>query len=537
MVFELYNAPSLLYGVDMLFSLNNNLNLSEKSFDESTNCLIISSSYQTTHIVPILKGRINIDKTRRIGIGGFHNSELLAKSLHLKFPEIRNKFTTEVVQEIHENYTMCAKNYPKQIDLIGKIFESDQQKLKDDERRKLFGSMEMYEKAYEPELRKLRGENKYNHLKAYRNSVDYNNSLILQEEDDDLIKDLICFEWPKIGNEVVQTDEELRRKQDMRKEQSKRLREVMQKKREENQKVLESELEELEKIQMLKDTDKYHFEEAILSRGFNTYDEFSKRISKLFLKINYNKEDVEEEKVDIEKKWPFLNIPDEDLTEEQQKSKRIQKMQRNAYLTRLEKSEILRKEKERVEELKMKDPEKYLISLYKRKKDILDRLESYKQMRKDLTNRHSKFNIKRMMMLAELGKEQDTKKESKKKENPGDDFGMNDEDWEVYRGISRHNLSEEEEEDNQQLNEIEGQIIEMDPNYFKYADVITQGMLYGPNYFSLAVDQFRGSELLFKPYIIGVDQAGIIETILSIFKTLTFEEQKVLAENIFLTVS
>ena len=38
---------------------------------------------------------------------------------------------------------------------------------------------------------------------------------------------------------------------------------------------------------------------------------------------------------DIEKKWPLLSMPDEDLTNEQLKMKRIQKMQKNAFLSRL----------------------------------------------------------------------------------------------------------------------------------------------------------------------------------------------------------
>jgi len=43
-------------------------------------------------------------------------------------------------------------------------------------------------------------------------------------------------------------------------------------------------------------------------------------------------------------------------------------MQRSAYTTRLEKREILRLERLRIEELKAKEPENYLIGLYKKKK-------------------------------------------------------------------------------------------------------------------------------------------------------------------------
>jgi actin-related protein 5 len=132
------------------------------------------------------------------------------------------------------------------------------------------------------------------------------------------------------------------------------------------------------------------------------------------------------------------------------------------------------------------------------------------------------------MVLAELGKENLSGSKKIKK----DDFGVNDEDWEVYRGISRHTLSEDEEEDVQNLNEIEGQIIELDPNYLKFNDNydnLTQKYLY------LGVDQFRGAELVFQPSIIGIDQTGLLEAILNIFSTLKEEEKKILARNIFLT--
>jgi actin-related protein 5 len=526
MFFELYSVPSLLYGVDSMLALQNNQNI-----DENTNCLLISSSYQTTHIVPIIKGRIVLEKVRRINIGGYHCNELMTKTLHLKYPDLRNKFTNEVIQEIQEKYTECAKNYHKQLKLLENVFICDQNKLREEEKIRMFGSLEMYEKAYSEELGlKRKNESKFKHLKAYRNFIDYENSLIL-EENEEVTRDLFFLEWPTGVSDIVLTDEEMRKKQDLRKEQSKRLREIMQKKREENLKAIEKELEELEAVSQLRDKDQYQFEEALLAKGYATYEELQKRINKIFIKINFNKEAREEERFDEEKRWPLLNIPDEDLSEEQIKMKRIQKMQRNAYLTRLEKREQVKKDKEKVEELKQQDPQNYLISLYKKKKELLDRIDNYKQIRKDLTNRHSKVNIRRMMVMASLGGDEKTKK----KDNANDDFGINDEDWEVYRGISRHNLSEDEDEDQQQLNDIETQIIEMDPSYLKYNESLSDNVLSG-KYLFLGIDQFRGPELLFQPYMIGVEQAGLTEIILSILKSMTFEEQKALAGNIFITV-
>jgi actin-related protein 5 len=526
MFFELYSVPSLLYGVDSMFSLHNNQPMSE-----DMNCLLISSSFQTTHIIPILNGRVVADKARRINVGGYNINELMTKTLHLKYPDLRMRFTNEVIQEIQEKYTECAKSYHKQLDLLENVFKIDQDKLREEEKIRMFGSLEMYEKAYVEELgAKRRMEGKYKHLLPYRNMIDYENRSITLHEDEEVTRDLFFLEWPTCSSEI--TDDDMRKKQELRKEQSKRLREMMQKKREDNIKILEKELEELEVVSLLKDKDQFQFEEALLAKGYATNEELQKRINKIFIKINFGKEAKEEERFDEEKRWPLLSMPDEDLTDEQVKMKRIQKMQRNAYITRVEKREQLKMEKEKVDQLKREDPQNYLISLYKKKKELLDRLENYKQIRKDLSNRHSKVNLRRMMVLANLGG--DDSKPTKKKDNANDDFGINDEDWEVYRGISRHNLSEDEEEDQQQLNDVEAQIIDMDPSYLRYNDTLSDNVLSG-RYLFLGIDQFRGPELLFQPYMIGIEQAGLTEIILSIFKSMSYEEQKALAGNIFIT--
>lgn len=50
-----------------------------------------------------------------------------------------------------------------------------------------------------------------------------------------------------------------------------------------------------------------------------------------------------------------------------------------------------------------------------------------------------------------------------------DNFGAADEDWDVYRGIQKDGFSEEEEDDQQALNELEEQIADLDP---KFANLI-----------------------------------------------------------------
>lgn len=261
MMFELYNVPSLCYGIDFQFSLLKNLTKLSRSSTKDLNTLIISSSYQTTHIVPVLNGSINYDKSRRISIGGFHVLDLLTKSMHLRHPDLKSKFTNEVVQEIQHNYLTTAKNYRLQLKSLENVFLSNQEKLRDEEKIRMFGSIKMYQSAMEEPNQSL--NTKYKQLVPYRNIIDYKNQFY--EDNNSIVNELNYLEWPKNPNEVVLTEEDIKKKQELRKEQSKRLREIMQKKKEENIKNLEKELKELENICLLKESsDKYQFEVNIL---------------------------------------------------------------------------------------------------------------------------------------------------------------------------------------------------------------------------------------------------------------------------------
>ena len=75
------------------------------------------------------------------------------------------------------------------------------------------------------------------------------------------------------------------------------------------------------------------------------------------------------------------------------------------------------------------------MSLYRTKKEILERLAKYEELKRDMVNRHSKTNMKRMQTLAELGKDSDGMERGGSNWED-DDFGKNDEDWEIYREVN-----------------------------------------------------------------------------------------------------
>ena len=152
-----------------------------------------------------------------------------------------------------------------------------------------------------------------------------------------------------------------------------------------------------------------------------------------------------------------------------------------------------------------------------------------------MMNRHSKSNMKRMQALAELGKEKNDNNSNATSISEDDDFGKNDEDWDAYREVNKNNLSEEEDEETNRLHDIENQIKEMDKDYYKNIQQYQYNFYMKNNSFPLGVDQFRCAELLFKPYIIGVEQAGITEIISQIFNIIPYNLRKLLSNKIFIT--
>ncbi|VDI69529.1 Hypothetical predicted protein [Mytilus galloprovincialis] len=81
LLFECYNIPQVSYGIDAMFSLYANHDRME-----DINSLIVSCGYQTTHLLPVLGGRLDASQCRRINLGGYHLETFMQRLLQLKYP-------------------------------------------------------------------------------------------------------------------------------------------------------------------------------------------------------------------------------------------------------------------------------------------------------------------------------------------------------------------------------------------------------------------------------------------------------------------
>mmetsp|Transcript_20645 Transcript_20645/g.20376 ORF Transcript_20645/g.20376 Transcript_20645/m.20376 type:complete len:261 (-) Transcript_20645:117-899(-) len=189
----------------------------------------------------------------------------------------------------------------------------------------------------------------------------------------------------------------------------------------------------------------------------------------------------------------------------------------------------------KIEKMKVENPEEYLKSLYSRRKAIYHRMEDRKERKEQMSKRDG-FKRK-MKTIAKIGAINDETKNKKNNESEEDDFGINDEDWQVYKTIAKPGYEEDDqEEDIQALEEINEKIAEVDPNF---------GCLYGDNdkkqidaedfQLRLSTDRFRGSEILFQPSIIGHEFAGITEILENIFQTNSNEINNTLTSFVLLT--
>jgi len=131
-------------------------------------------------------------------------------------------------------------------------------------------------------------------------------------------------------------------------------------------------------------------------------------------------------------------------------------MQKTAAIQRAEKKELQRKEQEKAEEMKKNNPQAYIQSLYAKRTETMEKIEEIKRRKQELTSRGSTASQRRMQTIAALSIGSD-------KKGVEDTFGKSDNDWEVYRGISRDALEDEEDEYQQQLAEVEELLTVADP--------------------------------------------------------------------------
>lgn len=181
---------------------------------------------------------------------------------------------------------------------------------------------------------------------------------------------------------------------------------------------------------------------------------------------------------------------------------------------------------------------------------MLEKRAIRRQRRQDMAKRGTVASQERMRLISQLAR----------KEKNDDDFGIRDEDWDVYKVINKVSVlfllvSRElqkiiciiyfvysQEGGDTDSEEEEGKILELE-EVLKYYDPLFIGSS-SPNepinakeayQLHLGLEIMRAPEVLFQPSMIGSSQAGIAETVEFILKGYSEEVANTLTNNVFLT--
>lgn len=476
LMFEAYQVPSVVYGIDSLYSFRYNS-------PSQSNGLVISSGHEVTTIIPVIDGQGALSLAKRINWGGKQSSAYLQSLLSLKYPLFPTKITQNQTALMVHDHCYVSKNYAEE---NARILD--------------FEGLEDRERVVEAPYTQV--------------------------------------------TTVEKSEEELARLAEKRKESGRRLQEQAAKARLEKLIERERQLEAYKELQQrVENGPKKEVKKTLDREGFRDEAQLQKEIAELEKSIRRaRKLDVGDDADDQPPSFPLVDVPDEELDEAQIKEKRKQKLMKANYEARLrakEEKEIEKKQQEEEErkdaEWRERDLEGWLNDRREKLQAIFDARREKQRLKEELTNRKSQAAQNRMKNIAALASDggRTRRKRGRGDDDPDDTFGADDNDWAVYRDISKEDDSEEEEEEERNINQLTEQLQKHDPEFrledysrergaIDWKDSVIHMFLRGPREFEqesqaqmhqlcLNVERIRVPEVMFQPSIAGVDQAGIVE--------------------------
>ncbi|KAL2120578.1 hypothetical protein VTJ04DRAFT_4605 [Mycothermus thermophilus] len=482
-LFECYNAPSVVYGIDSLFSYR---------YNQGKTGLVISSSYSATHLIPVYEAKPLLSQAIRLSWGGWHAAEYLLKLIKLKyytgFPGKLNSSQTE-----HMVRDFCYVSLDYDQELKGYL---DWTGLEDRERIVQYPyTEEVVVQKTEEELARIAERKKESGRRLQEQAAKMRlERLMKKEEELEYYKDL------------------QRRLVDQSKKEIKRL------------------LDEAE----LKD-------EAALERVIRDLEKAIKKARQKDL----GEEQQEEEAPDFSLlEVPDDQLDEAGLKQKRQQrllKSNYEARQRAKAEKEAEKARIA-EEARRDEERRINDLEGWLEEKRQARLAKLAQIKERERLKADLGNRKSLASQIRMKNIANLASDTPTTASGNRKRRRGaddDDFGADDADWGVYRSVAIGANRGDSDDDEEGEEDLEAAVRALEEDLLRYDKTFTYDMTldaqrdwsksllhafrYGPRPFDpaspaethrlhLNVERIRVPEVLFQPTAIaGVDQAGIIE--------------------------
>ncbi|KAI0509814.1 hypothetical protein KFK09_010411 [Dendrobium nobile] len=473
LLFETYGVPSLAFGVDAAFAYKFNQQHGICSEDG----LAICSGFATSHVIPFVEGEPVLEACCRTNVGGYHVTDYLKQLLSLNYPYHISSITWEKAEELKLEHCYVAYDYAAELQLFQK------------------GTKEAEEKTR-------------------------------------------CWQLPWIppSQEDAPSEEELARKAALKEKQGQRLRDIAAAKKFTRISELEHKLHGLEDlVQQLDEVEDEEMYSILSVTDYNSKQEIESAVHRVTQSLRKARGEPceSEEKVDasLSEKYPLISIPDDMLTPEQLKEKKKQIFLKTTSEGRLRakqkkfKEELLReKQNQEDEEKRLENPELYLEQTRVKYRELCERVDQRKRLKTN-GNGNSSGGVGRGERLNSVQKERmrllTTAAFDRGKGE--DTFGARDEDWQLYKLMSRDNDDDDDslDEDETELSRVTTRLQEIDPEFVAKSDLAAlQGTLEFTRLrpltaedfkINVGIERFRCPEILFRPSMVGVDQAGLDE--------------------------
>lgn len=509
LLFEVYLAPKVTFGIDSLFSYYAN---NDGKMDPG---MVINAGHDLTHVIPVVDGKGILLETKRIDWGGDQCQSYLGRLLALKYPYFPTRLSPDHMSNMVQDYCYILNDYDHDL-------------------------------AHYLDM---------NHLE--------NHDVVIQAP---VPADL--------ANPVAKkTDEELAQQAERRREQGRRLQEQARQKRQEKLIQKQQELTYYNDLKAeLSELSPEDVQIRLEAEEFDGLSDFNKYVGNLEKSVNKPQEgdddnDDEDDGINPATSWPLIEIPDDHLNPEQLKEKRKQKLLKGNYEARQKAKELKRQEEEeqqqylqQQQEWRNQDLEGWCSSKRIELANLTTKLKDNQKLLESFKDRKSAAAQQRMKNIADLANEETGGGARRKRKaatatidnDPNDTFGANDDDWNLYRDINNVTIEEQNEELKQSIEKLELELLEFDPNFhhedtlaaaetFDWKNLALHKFLHGPrpnislamavegmdqdqianhpeiitknHQIHLNVERIRVPEILFKPYMAGLDQAGITEVL------------------------
>jgi actin-related protein 5 len=473
-IFECYQAPSLAFGIDSLFSY---------AYNKGKTGLVVSSSHSSTHLIPVFNSKPLLTQATRLNWGGSQSAEYLYKLIRLKYPTFPGKLTVSQAEYLVREHCYVSRDYDSE---LGKYLDWS-------------------------------GLEDRDHVIQYP----YTEEVVIQKSEEELAK--AAEKRKESGRRLQEQAAKARLEKLVRKEQEL-----------DYYRDLQSKLasESKKEVKRLLDAEDLR-DEAALAK---TIKELDLSIRKARTKDVGGPEIEEEQEIPSFELLEVPDDQLDEAGLKQKRHQRLMKSNHDARArakAEKEKEKARVAEEQRLdEERRENDLEGWLQDRRAARESMVQKLKERERLKADLGNRKSLASQIRMKSIANLASDNPTKK--RRRGNDDDNFGANDDDWGVYRQIATGGGTDDEEEEEDlgaSLKTLEAELLKYDPDFTTqhtldaqtdWTKSLVHAFLRGPRPFNpssqaethqlhLNVERIRVPEVIFQPSIAGLDQAGIVE--------------------------